>query len=300
MSLTRPLSDKTRIVVVGSGGRLGAALLREYSQTSEVVGFNHAALDIADASAVRDALAPLGFDVLINCAAQTNVDRCETHREEAFNLNAEAPRVLAELARSKRAKLVHISTDYVFDGNKDQPYGEADSANPISVYGESKLAGEKFVLQTDPSHLMVRVSWVFGPDRPSFIDGVVKNAREKDRVNAVADKFSTPTYTLDLAAMLRRFLTDDTGGVLHLTNSGACSWQEYAQHALDCAHAAGIPLQARTVDALSLGEIRTFIARRPAYSVLSPAKYEAITGQKPRHWRDAVADYVRDWVTGRG
>ena len=277
---------------------MGAALLRAYRDQFQVVGFNHAQLELGDEKQLRDRLSPLDFDVLINCAAQTNVDRCETHRDEAFRLNAEAPRVLAEISREKGARLIHISTDYVFDGRKTEPYLEEDPAEPISVYGESKREGEKLVLAAGGSHLVVRTSWVFGPDRPSFIDGVLKNAREKDHVEAVADKFSTPTYTRDFTEMLRPLLDKaDVSGILHLTNAGACSWQEYAQRALDCADAAGIPLKTRTVDALSLKDMKNFIAKRPIYSVLSTEKYRRLTGKSPRDWREAVFEYVQEVQT---
>jgi dTDP-4-dehydrorhamnose reductase len=273
---------------------LGAALLRAYRDQFQVVGFNHAQLELGDEKQLRDHLSPLDFDVLINCAAQTNVDRCETHRDEAFRLNVEAPRVLAEISREKGARLIHISTDYVFDGRKTEPYLEEDPAEPISVYGESKREGEKLVLAAGGSHLVVRTSWVFGPDRPSFIDGVLKNAREKNYVEAVADKFSTPTYTRDFTEMLRPLIDKaDVSGILHLTNVGSCSWQEYAQWALDCAHDAGIPLKTRTVDAILLKDMKNFIAKRPIYSVLSTEKYQRVTEKSPRDWRDAVFEYVQ-------
>src|SRR5438270_12739087 len=135
-----------RIVILGAGGRLGAALMREYAKKFDVVGFNHAQLDLANTKQVRERLSSLDFDLLINCAAFTNVDLSESKRDEAFAVNAEAPKVIAEICRDKGAKLIHISTDYVFDGEKRTPYVETDPARPISVYGESKLRGEENVL----------------------------------------------------------------------------------------------------------------------------------------------------------
>lgn len=309
----------TQIVILGSGGRLGAALMRAYREKFNVTGFTHAQLDLGNQPLLRDAIHALDFDVLINCAAQTNVDYCETHHDDAFRLNAEAPRVLAEICQKKGARLIQISTDYVFDGRKTEPYFEDDPAEPISVYGESKREGEKLVLAAGDPHLVVRTSWVFGPDRPSFIDGILKNAQEKDHVEAVADKFSTPTYTRDIAEMLRNVVVagvadpgsvvaDGAGagvadpgysnrGILHLANAGSCSWQEYAQWALDCAHAVGIPLKTRTVGAISLNEMKNFIAKRPIYSVLSTEKYQRLTGKSPRDWRDAVSEYVQEVKT---
>jgi dTDP-4-dehydrorhamnose reductase len=312
-----------KIVIIGSGGRLGAALTREYRDKFDVVGFNHAQLDLANFEQVREKVTALDFDVLINCAAFTNVDLCEAQRAQAFQINAEAPRILGEICRDKKAKLIHFSTDYVFDGEKREPYTEDDVAKPISVYGESKREGEKLVLQTQDRHLIVRVSWVFGPDRPSFIDGVIKRARENEHVEAIADKFSTPTYTLDIAQMLLNVVaavgcrgsggagrgsnaagvndpgySSDPGysGILHFANAGECSWQEYAQFSLDCCRSLGIPLKVKTVAALRLSDMKSWIARRPVYSVLSTTKYIATTGTSPRTWRGAVADYVREFV----
>ncbi|MBA2586308.1 MAG: NAD(P)-dependent oxidoreductase, partial [Chthoniobacterales bacterium] len=206
----RAVSEKPRILIVGTAGRLGSALLREYGKSAEVTGFDRHSLNFGNAETIRQVLEAVRFDVLINCAAQTNVDRCETERAEAWAVNAEAPKVLAEICTRQGAKLVHFSTDYVFDGTKCEPYTETDPAMPVSVYGESKLAGERGVFESDPRHLVARVSWVFGPDRTSFVDGVLENAKNNETVAAVADKFSTPTYTIDLAPMLRPFLTDDT------------------------------------------------------------------------------------------
>jgi dTDP-4-dehydrorhamnose reductase len=302
-----------KILIVGSGGRLGAALVREYQGKFDVTGFNHEQLDLANQNQTRDNLSPLEFDLLINCAAMTNVDLCESQPEEAFKINAEAPKLLAEICSHKKAKLIHFSTDYVFDGEKREPYVETDAARPISVYGESKRAGEENVLAelgrstsakaTADGHLVVRVSWVFGPDRPSFIDAMIKRAREEEDINAVADKLSTPTYTRDIAEMLPRFFNvDGPGGVLHFANAGQCSWQEYAQHAIDCCRSIGVPLKAKTVGALKLADMTrlrqgsggqaNWVARRPIYSVLSTAKYIELTGVTPRSWRDAVSDYI--------
>ena len=282
-----------KIVILGVGGRLGAALLREYREKRDIAGFNHAQLDLASLDDVRQRLGALNFDVLINAAAFTNVDACETERDRAFLINAEAPGVLAEICNAKDAKLIHFSTDYVFDGAKRAPYTEEDQANPISFYGESKLVGERNVLAAENGHVVVRVSWVFGPDRPSFIDAMIKRAQQDEKIDAVSDKFSTPTYTHDIAGMLPQFFDrGGEGGILHFANAGKCSWQEYAQWTLDCCRNAGVPLKAKTVDTLKLSEMKNWIARRPVYSVLSTVKYTELTGAAPRAWREAVADYI--------
>ena len=238
-------------------------------------------------------------DVRINCAAQTNVDRCETHPDEAFALNAEAPRVLAEICLTKGARLIHISTDYVFDGSKAYLYTEEDEAHPISVYGASKCAGKGL-----SSQWTVVTWWCVSrgssSDCPSFVDWVIAQAREHEKVDAVADKFATPTYTHDIAELLKPLLVSSApGGLLHLANRGGCSWREYGQWALDCCQAEGIALRAHEVGAITLADMKNFIARRPVHSVLATLKYERLTGETPRDWHEAVAAYVRDDVKPR-
>jgi dTDP-4-dehydrorhamnose reductase len=288
--------SKPRIVIVGSGGRLGSALLREWrTDFPDICGFARRDLDLGDEQALHERLDPIGFDVLVNCAAQTNVDRCETEQEEAMRLNARAPEILGEIASKKGAQVIHISTDYVFDGEKRTPYTEDDPVRPISVYGESKRAGETRLLAVSDHHLVVRVSWVFGPDRPSFVDGILKRALAEERVDAIGDKVAVPTYTLDAAHLLRPFLDDvNATGVLHLCNDGECTWQQYGQHAIDCAVAAGVPLKARTVDPLKMADLKAFIAKRPIYTAMSTTKLAQLTGRAVRPWREAVAAYVRD------
>ena len=286
-----------KILIVGSGGRLGAALMREYRDKFDVTGLSHAQIDLADFDEVEQMLSRIDFDLLINCAALTNVDLCEEQLDQAFQVNAGAPDVMAQICADKNARLIHFSTDYVFNGKKREPYVEEDEAVPINVYGQSKREGEENVLAAGDGNLVVRVSWVFGPERPSFIDNIIERARENESIDAIADKFSTPTYTADIAQMLPRFFDLDVAdGILHFASAGECSWQEYAQHALDCCHQAGVPLKARTVGAIKLSDMKNWVARRPAYSVLSTAKYAQLTGESPRSWRDAVADYVRDYI----
>jgi dTDP-4-dehydrorhamnose reductase len=286
-----------KIAIVGANGRLGTALVREYQRHYEVTSYDRRQLDLGQLDRVRSALAGAKFELLINCAALTNVDYCESHHEEAFIVNAETPRLLAEIANEKSARLVHFSTDYVFDGKKTDPYVEEDKAVPLSVYGESKLEGEQRVLEASSQHLVVRLSWVFGPAKPSFIDQIIQRARENDVVTAVADKFSAPTFTIDVAGWLRLVVEKNANGILHLTNNGGCSWQEWAQYAIDVCRSRGLPLKAERVEAVSLGDMKNFVAQRPVHTVLSSAKFTALTGVQPRHWREAVAEYISAHVS---
>jgi dTDP-4-dehydrorhamnose reductase len=288
---------RVKIAIIGANGRLGAALTRKLGRDFEVISFERSQLDLSQLDRVQSALAGTNFELLINCAALTNVDYCESHREEAFLVNAEAPCLLAEIANGKSAKLVHFSTDYVFDGRKRNPYVEEDKAVPLSVYGESKLEGERRVVEVSPHHLVVRLSWVFGPDKPSFIDQIIQRARENDVVTAVADKFSAPTYTMDVANWLRLAIDKGANGILHLANSGGCSWREWAQYTIDVCRSVGIPLKAERVGTISLADMKNFVAKRPVHTVLSTAKFAALTGVQPRHWREAVAEYISAHVS---
>lgn len=291
-----------RIIVTGAGGRLGAALVREWKAAGlDVVGFGRQELDLAQPEQMRRALDAVEFGVLVNCAAQTNVDRCETHPDEAMQINAHAVRALAEICKAKGARCVQISTDYVFDGAKTSPYTEDDPVVPISHYGESKRAGELAALEVSADNLAVRVSWVFGPDRPSFVDGIVKRAQTEEKVEAIADKIAVPTYTLDAAQMLKPLLFDaPAGGVLHLCNGGSCTWQEYGQHALDCAAEAGMALKARTVGPLKMADLKAFIAKRPVNTAMSTEKLTKLTGLQPRDWREAVREYITRHGAAKG
>jgi dTDP-4-dehydrorhamnose reductase len=282
-----------RIVIVGSGGRLGMALHRIYSGVYEVAGFDRHALNLNSNADIEHKLGAHEFDVLINCAALTNVDYCEDHGAEALQINAQAVRAMAEVCARKQARFIHFSTDYVFDGKATKPYVETDVARPLSIYGESKRIGEMKMLEVSPDFLAVRVSWVFGPDRPSFVDQILKQAAASADVKAVADKYAAPTFTLDVAAHLNPLLQEiKHGGILHLSNTGECSWREYGEFALECAAAAGVPLKTTQVGAQQLGELKAFVARRPVYTVLSTGLLSQLTGHPPRSWQDAVEDYV--------
>ena len=284
-----------RLIVLGAGGRLGAALARSFSSEYEVVGFNRGQLDLGSPKAVADALEPACFDALINCAALTNVDYCETHEEEAMRINAHAVGQLASICARKKARLIHIGTDYVFDGHKATPYTEEDPANPISVYGQSKRQGEIAMLEANPKALGVRVSWVFGPDRPSFIDAILKRARESGQVEAIADKFSAPTSSLDMAQWLSPLLLNwEATGILHLCNHGECSWRDYGEFAIRCAIEEGIAMKTDCVAPLKIADMTAFVAKRPVYTVLSTDRFTRQTGIIPRTWQEAVQDYVKN------
>ena len=282
-----------KVLVLGSKGRLGGALARMWAPDYEVRALARPELDVADLPALGKLLKSESYDVLVNCTGLTNADRCERDREEAEIVNARAPGVMAEDAAAKGARFIHFSTDYVFDGAKTTPYTEEDEARPLSHYGRTKLQGEQAALAPSPRHMAVRVAWVFGPDKPSFVDQIIERALANDRVEAIANKTSCMTFTEDVSRWLRPFLDGDLpGGVYQMCNAGGCSWHEYGQFALDFAARAGLPLKARKAEPISLSDLKAFVAPRPPHTEVSTAKFTAVTGMVPRRWQEAVEEYL--------
>lgn len=290
-----------KVIILGSNGRLGSALVRRWKTLPgvEVTALTRAQVDLSDPEKAEAGLAvePFGAgDVVVNCAAATDVDGCERDHELARRINAESPGRIARLCATRGARLVHIGTDYIFDGSLDRPYTEEDEPNPLSHYGVTKLEGDREVLAASPSHCVVRVSWVFGPDKPSFVDAIVKRALTSPDAAAVHDKTSAPSYTEDMAVWLEALLKPSVpGGIYHLCNSGTCSWRDYGEYALECAKANGIPVLTTMVAPLKLSDMKAFIATRPPRTPLDTGKFARITRITPRHWKEAVAEYFKTW-----
>lgn len=281
-----------KIAILGSRGRLGGALVRKWKDSHEVHGFARPEFDLLDAKSIRKCLVD-PFDWVVNCAANTNVDGCEKQPEEARLANTVAARQVAELCAKSGSRLIHISTDYVFDGRSKEPYDEQAKPSPLSVYGRSKADGEFGVLAALPEALVVRVSWVFGPEKPSFVDMLLGRALAQDKVAAIADKWSTPTYTDDLADWLGALIAADApGGVYHLCNSGACTWRDYGEYALECAVAQGLPVKTAKVAPLAIRDMEAFVAERPVHTVMSTSRFSDLLKITPRPWQEAVREYI--------
>ena len=282
-----------KILILGGRGRLAGSLVRSWSKCHDVTSLSRPELDVANLVALQHLLGKNEFDILVNGTGLTNVDRCETDREEARIVNALAPMVMAQAADARGARLIHFSTDYVFDGLKQDPYGEADSPAPLGWYGNTKLVGEEAVLSQGSRHLIVRVSWVFGPAKPSFVDTLIERAARELVVEAISDKFSSPTFADDVAQWMEPFFEPGLpGGLYHACNAGSCSWQEYGAFALECACDAGLTLKTRMVRPIGLADMKQFIAPRPVFSILSTCKLAEVTGMKPRSWREALREYI--------
>ena len=277
------------VVVIGATGQLGSDLVEAFA-AERVHGLGHEDLDIGDAAATRRVLEGLRPAVVVNTAAFHNVPRCETEPDQAYALNAVAPHRLARICTELDARLVHVSTDYVFDGSKQAPYVESDRPSPLNVYGVSKLAGEYEVLNGGSRHQVVRSSGLYGvrPCRAkggNFIDTMYRVAAQQPEVKVVQDEVLTPTFTADLAAQIRTLALDGPPGLYHATNQGSCSWYEFARAIFDLGGLT-TPLHATSV--------MDFAApvRRPFYSVLENAGLAAAGLDRMRPWREALADYM--------
>ena len=275
-----------KLLITGAGGQLGTALLRRLSQQHEVIALARSQLDISDADACRDLLKATRPDVLLNAAAYTAVDRAETDRDAAFAINAEGPRNLARACREVGVFPIHFSTDYVFDGTATAPYSEAATTHPMSVYGESKLAGEIAFANESPAHLIFRLSWVYSNDGGNFYKTMLRLGGERSQLRVVADQIGVPNYSADIADSIARVLERSAAelvacsGLYHLSNAGSTSWCNFAQAIFEDAK-----LSDRVaVEAISTSEYKT-VAMRPAYSVLDARRFAATFGATILDWR---------------
>ena len=273
----------TRIAVVGAGGMLGTDLMAVL-QTQSPTGFTKADLDITNEDAVMSALQ--GFDVVINAAAYTRVDDAETHKGLAFAINAEGPQNIAQACARYGQRMIHVSTDYVFDGKASSPYTTHHPPHPQSVYGASKAKGEERVREILPdSSLIVRTAWLYGQSGPSFVKTMLKLSQSHETVQVVDDQIGQPTWSRDLAHMIENLVMSDIqSGMFHGTNAGQTSWWGFARTIFT---AAGLDPE-RVITTTSADFVRP--APRPAWSVLDHADWAANSLPTPRAWEDAFAE----------
>jgi dTDP-4-dehydrorhamnose reductase len=244
-------------------------------------------LDIASADACEGLISETEPDVVINAAAYTNVDGCETNREKCFSVNAEGVKNIALACGDRGIKVVHFSTDYVFDGKKGTPYVEDDTSNPINVYGQSKLAGEQYLQQFSKDFLLIRSAWLYGKNGKNFVKTIVDKARINKQLEVVDDQVGSPTFTWDLAGAVQLLIEGKYSGTFHVTNRGKCSWYEFAKRILKSA----------CIDDVTVKPIKSSVLARPAnrphFSVLSCRKFIESTGKTMRYWQVALDDYIK-------
>ena len=286
-----------RLAITGTTGRVGRALATALAAGHEVIELPRAVFDLADPAA-PEKLADWDFDLLLNPAGLTGLEHCEDDPELAERVNATAPAAMAEICRQRGKRMLHFSTDYVFDGLQPGLKGEDDPTHPLSVYGKTKERGERAVIEAGGT--VMRVSWVFGPEKPAFPDTVLDRALAGLEVAAVADKFSLPAYTTDLAGWTAGLIgASCPAGIFHACNGGpATSWHGMAVEIVACLKArCGIEIP--EPKALLMNEIAAFRAVRPRHTAMDTGRLAALLGKAPRDWREALWEHVESRLISR-
>jgi len=275
-----------KILGIGFNGMLGSSLIKILSKNDNnlLITPTSDILDITDLSVVKKQICMNNPDIVINAAAYTDVDGCESNRDLAYEVNSIGPKNLAVACRQNNSKLIHISTDYVFNGEKNEPYNENDKTNPINVYGKTKLKGEKLIQETFDNYLILRTSWLYGINGNNFVKTMLKLSKLHDEISVVDDQRGSPTFTCDLAIAISELLENNHHGIYHLTNSGNCSWFEFAKNIFEIAN---IDVDLKPVATEEFPRP----AKRPKYSVLNNDKWEN-TGLNPlRNYKKALNDF---------
>jgi len=287
----------SRILITGAKGQLGKALtlLLKDKKPYELLLTGHtpsedgsvAKLDIADETAVNNTIKRVKPDIIINCATMTAVDLCESEQENAYRVNSQGAKYLAQAAAQIDAKLIQVSTDYVFDGKKKEPYIESDATNPLNVYGTTKLQGELFVLEHCKKSMIVRTAWLYGEGK-NFVKTMLRLADSGNKIRVVADQFGTPTSTIELAKTIIYLMETEAYGIYHATCEGSCSWYEFAEMIFQVA---GKDVK---VEAITTAEYKT-PAQRPLYSVLDNKALRERHGYYMKDWKVAFTDYMQEF-----
>ena len=275
-----------KILILGHKGMLGSDLLLRLFAFHDVTGKDIEDFDIASQGACEEVIAETEPDIVINAAAYTNVDGCESDSDACFSVNAEGVKNIALACRHKRIKIVHFSTDYVFDGTRKTPYQEDDKCTPLNVYGKSKLAGEQYLKQFSDNFLLIRSAWLYGKNGKNFVKTIIEKARTEKLLKIVDDQVGAPTFTWDLAAAVQLLIEGQHTGIFHITNRGNCSWYEFAVKILKSACIPEVTVKPIKSDELERP------ARRPHYSVLTCRKFSETTGKVMRYWQVALDDYI--------
>ncbi|HDV8360442.1 dTDP-4-dehydrorhamnose reductase [Bacillus cereus] len=276
-----------KVLVTGAKGQLGqdvVSLLKE--QTWEVFGFGREELNITDEKQVSEKVLLIQPDIIIHTAAYTQVDQAESDEEAAFKVNAEGTKYLAQAAEAVGAKFCYVSTDYVFDGTKDTPYKADDQTNPQTVYGKSKLVGEQYTQEYCSKSYIVRTSWVFGLYGNNFVKTMLRLAEENKELGIVHDQVGSPTYTTDLARFIISLVQTDKYGVYHGSNSGVCSWYEFAKEIFKQSNIEIVINPLKTEDFPRP-------AARPKYSVLDKGMIEENGFESLQNWKEALKDFLK-------
>jgi dTDP-4-dehydrorhamnose reductase len=274
-----------RVLVLGAQGMVGHDLLEVFSQNYDVTGLDIEDLDITRQGATRKTIKELSPDLVINAAGYIDVDGCEKKINKAFSVNGQGAKNVAKSCRDIRAKLIYISTDYIFDGAKGSPYREDDSPNPLSIYGESKLMGERYVEELLDDYLIVRTQWLYGKYGRNFVETILTLAEERDTIEVVHDQLGSPTYTADLSRAIAALVSKDLRGTFHVSNQGSCSWYDFALEIVRLSNASAVEIEPISTATLNRP------ANRPLYSIFNCQKLEQAADFQMRTWQQALQDY---------
>jgi len=274
-----------RVMILGASGLLGKALMRAWTG-DDVIGLGSRDVDIRDAEKVREVVEKTNPEWIVLSAAYTNVDDCESHPELAFAVNRDGVVNVAKAAKRSSAKVLFLSSDYVFDGRKTAPYETGDVRNPQSIYGRSKAEAEVRLLEVDPDCCIARTSWLFGTGGKCFPDTILRLAASRPALDVVNDQRGSPTYTVDLARAIVGLCRKQARGIVHITNTGECSWFEFAR---EIVNGAGLLTEVRPVSSQQMARP----APRPAYSVLSSSSLQQYGVSLPS-WQDALLRYLQE------
>lgn len=285
-----------KILVTGCNGQLGRAVRKEYAgeevtfiNTDVTEGEGVLALDITDVDAVMELVRREKPDVIINCAAHTNVDLCEKQWDSAYRINAIGPRNLSIAATAVGAKMIHVSTDYVFEGNGTRPYTEFDAPNPISAYGKTKLEGERFVQAFADRYFILRTAWLYGEGK-NFVKTMLCLAETHDEVSVVEDQVGSPTSAVELARMIHYLEKTDNYGIFHATCEGDTNWADFAETIFK---KAGKVTKVRHVSSEEYAKMNPASAKRPAYSILDNYMLRLTGDYRMADWQDALDEYMK-------
>jgi dTDP-4-dehydrorhamnose reductase len=280
-----------KVFVAGSKGMLATDLLWLLEKDHEVFKGSRPRFDITDINSVKEAIVGVRPDWVINCAAYTAVDRAETEPELAFKVNGMGPGNLASVCRDAGAGLVHISTDFVFDGKKNTPYRESDATSPVNTYGKSKLEGELKVREILPGSVIIRTSWLYGLNGANFVKTIIRLALERESLDVVLAQVGCPTSTGDLASGIVNLIEAGVQGIFHFSNEGVASRYDLAYEIVDILKQKGVPLKAKTLRPI-VTESQPGLAIRPNYTVLDKSKYKKAAGKEIAHWREALKRFL--------
>ena len=275
-----------KILILGHKGMLGSDLMLRLAAAHEMTGIDIGDFDITVEDDCARVIAERSPEVVINAAAYTDVDGCETNRERCFAVNAVGVKNIALACRGRGIRIVHFSTDYIFDGRKKTPYVETDPPAPLNVYGASKLEGERFLEAFSDHWLLIRTAWLYGQKGKNFVKTILEKSSTVKTLDVVDDQIGAPTYAWDLAAAVGLLVDGGHEGIFHLTNRGRCSWYEFACKILEYAGKTGMSVRP------ICSQLLTRPAVRPAWSVLSSRKFSEETGKPMRSWQAALQDYL--------